>query len=126
MTSKRNNAPKSVSRALAIPGIGSLRRRSISMELAISLVLLVFIVEGFLLFIIYNRHADYLYRQLHAKADEYAVNLSETLAVPIWDLDDEQIRRIGEGLARNDLVTTLRISDTDGTVLYEFSRNTRA
>jgi hypothetical protein len=88
-----------------IRGLGSLRRRSISTELSISLVLLVVLVEGFLLALIYHRQADYLYRQLQAKADEYAVNLSETLVVPIWDFDDQQIRRIGEGLARNDLVS---------------------
>jgi two-component system, cell cycle sensor histidine kinase and response regulator CckA len=90
-----------------IGGHGPLKRRSISMELAISLVLLVIIVEGVLLVLIYNRQAKYLYNQLESKADEYAVNLAETLAVPIWDLDEEQIRRIGEGFARNDLVSTI-------------------
>jgi len=105
-------------------GIRSLRRRSISTELAISLVLLVFLVEGVLLFFIYQRQADYLYRQLQAKADEYTSGLSEILAVPIWDYDEEQIRRIGEGFTRNDLVTTLTISDAEGTIHYEFDRKT--
>lgn len=107
-----------------VRGFRSLRRRSISIELAISLVLLVTMVEGVLLTLIYHRQADYLYRQLQLKADEYAVNLSETLAVPIWDLDDEQIRRIGDGFVRNDIVTTIRIRDIDGNVYYEFSRDT--
>ena len=124
LTPKRNNSPKTVSRSPKIRGIESLRRRSISTELAISLVLLVFLVEGVLLILIYNRQADELYRQLQVKADEYVLNLSETLVVPIWDLDDEQIRRIGEGFARNELVTTIRILDIDETILYEFSRNT--
>jgi signal transduction histidine kinase/ActR/RegA family two-component response regulator len=87
-------------------------------------VILVILVEGILLVLIYNRQADELYHQLQAKADEYAVNLSETLAVPIWDYDDEQIRRIGEGFARNDLITSILIHDADGTVIYEFSRGT--
>ncbi|MCB2145931.1 MAG: response regulator [Deltaproteobacteria bacterium] len=124
MISTKNNSPRSVSQGTPIRGIGSLRRRSISTELAVSLVLLVFLVEGILLVLIYNRQADELYRQLQAKADEYAVNLSETLAVPIWDYDDEQIRRIGEGFARNDLVASILIRDAGGTVIFEFSRNT--
>ena len=100
-----------------------MRPRSISTELAISLVLLVFLVEGVLLFFIYRRQADYLHRQLQAKADEYASSLSEILSVPIWDYDDEQIRRIGEGYTRNDLFATLIIRDTEGTIHYEFRRN---
>ncbi len=107
-----------------VHGFRSPRRRSISIELAISLVLLVFLVEGVLLTMIYHRQADYLYRQLQLKADEYAVNLSETLAVPIWDLDDEQIRRIGDGFVRNDIVTAILIRDIDGNVYYEYSRDT--
>ncbi|BBO72385.1 hypothetical protein DSCA_63150 [Desulfosarcina alkanivorans] len=100
-----------------------MRRRSISMELSISLVLLVFIVEGVLLLLIYHRQAADLFHQLQAKADEYAINLSETLAVPIWDFDDEQIRRIGEGFARNDRVTAILIRGVDGTVHFEFRRD---
>jgi two-component system, cell cycle sensor histidine kinase and response regulator CckA len=124
LSSRNNHAPKPTSRNADRRSTGSPRRRSISTELAISLVLLVFLVEGVLLFLIYNRQADYLYQQLLLKADEYAVNLSETLAVPIWDLDDEQVRRTGDGFARSDIVTTLLIRDTDGNVYYEFSRDT--
>ena len=104
-------------------GIGLLRRRHLSTELAIGLVMLVALVVGVLLILLYNRVSDDWYRQLQTKADEYAVNLSETLAVPIWDFDDEQIRRIGEGFARNDLVTTVLIRDADDSLLYEFNRD---
>ena len=124
MDPDRKSLAKPSSPGPKVRGYGSLRRRSISIELAISLVLLVFLVEGVLLILIYHRQADYLYRQLQLKADEYAVNLSETLAVPIWDLDDEQIRRIGDGFVRNDIVTTILIRDIDGNVYYEFSRDT--
>lgn len=98
------------------------RGRSISTELSVSLVLLVLLVEGVLLLLIYNRQADELYRRLEEKADEYAVNLSETLAVPIWDLDDEQIRRIGDGFARNQMVGSVTIRGAQGTVFYRFNR----
>ena len=112
-----------MSHAQDIRGRGSLRRRFLSTELAVSLVLLVMLVEGVLLFLIYRREAAYQYRQLQATANEYVVNLADTLAVPLWDYDDEQVRRIGEGFARNELVATLVIRDADGSVLYRFHRD---
>jgi two-component system cell cycle sensor histidine kinase/response regulator CckA len=106
-----------------IRGLGSLRRRFLSTELAISLVLLVMLVEGALLLLIYRREAAYQYRQLQAAANQHVVNLADTLAVPLWDYDDEQVRRIGEGFARNELVTALVIRDADGNVLYGYHRD---
>ncbi len=99
-----------------------MKYRSISTELAISLVFLVFLVQGILLFLMYTRQADYLYHQLLSKADEYAINLSEALSAPIWDYDDGQIRQIAQGFSRNDLFTNLLVSDKKGTVLYGFHR----
>ena len=96
------------------------RYRSLSAELSISLVLLVFLVEGVLLFFIYQRQAGFYYGQLQAMADEYATSLSETLAVPLWDYDDEQVRRIGESFARNNLVAAVVVKDTGNSALYEF------
>ncbi|MGB3224664.1 MAG: ATP-binding protein [Desulforhopalus sp.] len=99
-----------------------MKYRSISTELTISLVFSVFLVQGVLLFLMYNRQADYLYHQLLSKADEYAINLAETLSVPIWDYDDGQIRQIAQGFARNELFTTLVVRDNKDKVLYEFQR----
>jgi len=105
-------------------GLFKFKRRSLSTELAISLVTVVILVVGAILFLLYNRQSDLWYRQLQTKADEYAVNLSETLAVPMWDFDDEQIQRIGEGYTRNNIVTTLIIQDGDGTILYHYQLDT--
>jgi two-component system, cell cycle sensor histidine kinase and response regulator CckA len=104
-------------------GLGSLRRRYLSTELAVSLVLLVLLVEGLLLFLLYSREAAYQYRQLQATANEYVKNLSDTLAVPIWDFDDEQVHRIGESFARNELVSVIVIRDVEGNVIYEHHRD---
>ena len=101
-----------------------MRYRSISTELTISLVFLVFLVQGTLLFLMYNRQADYLYQQLLSKANEYAAHLSETLSVPIWDYDDGQIRQIAQGFARNDLFTNLLVTDQKGKILYGFHGDT--
>jgi len=100
-----------------------MRYRSIATEIAICLVLLVFFVEGLLLLFIYDRQTGYLHRQLQAKADEYVVSLSEILSSPLWEYDNEQIRRIGDGYARNKLFTSISIHDISGASLYQFKRN---
>jgi two-component system, cell cycle sensor histidine kinase and response regulator CckA len=103
--------------------MGPLRSRSISRELAVSLVLLVLFFEGVMLLSLYNRQADYLYQEIQKKADEYMLSLSETLAVPVWDYDTKQIRRIGEGFARNDLIDAIHILSAEGGVLFQFDRS---
>jgi two-component system, cell cycle sensor histidine kinase and response regulator CckA len=110
-------------RTVDLPRPGLLRRRHLATELAFSLVTLVVIVVGILLVLLYNRQSNYWYGELQAKADEYIVNLSETLEVPMWDFDDEQIRRIGEGYARNDLITAIVIRGLDDALLYQFNRD---
>ncbi len=100
-------------------GLGKLGRRSISKELTISLMLLVLIFEGVLLAVIYHIHHQYRVRELETLADSYASNLAEVLAVPIWDYDDEQIAKIGEGYFRNQAVHEIRIADADRNVLFE-------
>jgi len=88
--------------------------------LAISLVILVFLFEGLFSFFLFKRQARHLFQNLESKADEYAVNLSEILSVPLWDFDDEQIRIIGEGYARNKLVAAFHVQAADGEYLFRF------
>jgi PAS domain S-box-containing protein len=70
-------------------------RRSLSKELAVSLILLLILFEGFLLAYVYSRQSRFLLQALDKKADDYAEKLSEVLVVPLWDYDDEQIGKIG-------------------------------
>ncbi len=92
--------------------------RSISSELTVSLVLILLVFEGVLLGALYERQSNTLLQALETKADEYAGNLSAVLAVPIWDYDDEQIDRIGQGFADRDIVDEIRIADAEGTLLF--------
>ncbi len=94
-------------------------RRSISKDLTISLMLLVLLFEGVLLAVIYHVHRQSHARDLETLADNYASNLAEVLAVPIWDYDDEQIVRIGEGYFRNQAVHEIRIVDADRNLLFD-------
>ncbi len=103
-------------------GLGALvkfGRRSISKELAISLVLLVVLFEGVLLAVVYSIQQRSHARELQTLADSYTENLAQVLAVPLWDYDDEQIAKIGSGYFRNQVVDQVRITDAEGQVLFE-------
>jgi two-component system cell cycle sensor histidine kinase/response regulator CckA len=94
------------------------RTRSISKELAISLILLLVLFEGVLLIYVYNRQSLVLLHEIEKKADDYAVNLREVLVVPIWDFDDEQIGKIGSSFAAYDVVAEIHIMDSQGKTLF--------
>jgi PAS domain S-box-containing protein len=96
----------------------TLGRRSISKELAISLVLLVVLFEGVLLAVVYSIQQRSYARELQIRANNYSENLAQVLAVPLWDYDDEQIARIGSGYFRNQVVDEIRITDAEGQVLF--------
>ncbi len=102
---------------------GPFRSRSISRDLAVSLVILLLLFEGVGLLALYNHQASYIHQQIQTKADEYLLSLSETLAVPVWDYDGKQIRKIGEGFARNDTIDAIEILSADGEVMFRFDRS---
>jgi signal transduction histidine kinase/CheY-like chemotaxis protein len=103
---------------------GKLKRRSISIELTISLVLLVLLFEGILLGVVYHIQYRSYEQELQALADSYTENLAQVLAVPLWDYDDEQIAKIGIGYIHNQLVDEVRIVDADGNILFQENKGT--
>ena len=94
------------------------KKRSISRELAISLFLLVAVLQGGLLFLIYFQQSNYLMRELETSADTYVDNLVEILGVPIWNFNEEQIEKIGRGYEKNETIHELKITDPEGNVLF--------
>lgn len=72
-------------------------KRSISRELTISLFLLVAVLQGGLLFLVYDQQSKYLIGELENRADTYVDNLKEILGVPIWNFNEDQIEKIGMG-----------------------------
>ncbi len=93
-------------------------RRSLSNELAISLILLLILVEGVLLAYVYSRQSRFLLQELEKKADDYAEKFGEVLVVPLWDFDDEQIRKIGLSFLQSDVIEKVHIKDARGKTLF--------
>ena len=96
--------------------------RSLSRELAISLILLLVLFQGLLLAYVYSRQSRFLMQELEKKADDLAANLSAILIVPLWDFDDEQIGKIGMSFLKNDVVNEVHIKNSTGTTLFRARR----
>jgi signal transduction histidine kinase len=93
-------------------------RRSLSKELAVSLILVLILFQGVLLAFAYSRQSRFLMQELEKKADDYAEKLSEVLVVPLWDYDDEQIGKIGISFLQSDVIDGIHIKDARGKSLF--------
>jgi signal transduction histidine kinase/CheY-like chemotaxis protein len=101
------------------PKIGQLfGRRSLSKELAVSLILVLILFQGVLLAYAYSRQSRFLMQELEKNADDYAEKLSEVLVVPLWDYDDEQIGKVGLSFLQSDVIDGIHIKDARGKTLF--------
>ncbi|MGE4292989.1 MAG: PAS domain-containing protein [Desulfovibrio sp.] len=101
-------------------------KRSLSANLTIGLVAAVVILVATLLGVQHWNLATRAASELELKADSYADELAEILAIPMWTLDTTNVRHVGQVYERNDLFSRLRITDSRGEVLYEYEAEDRS
>lgn len=89
-------------------------QRSLSVDLTIGMLVILLLIEGAFLYVVYQRQSGVMLAQVESRAEDYAAKLGEVLAVPIWDFDDEQIEKVGQGFLQNDMVHQLRITNNQG------------
>ena len=97
----------------------SKKGRSISRDLTIFLVLVVVVTFALVISVrslVVSRKAK---AQLEEKVDEYMSYLIDSLELPIWNLDEESVRKIGKSYIDNELVAVIRITRPDGNVIFE-------
>ncbi|MGE4297991.1 MAG: ATP-binding protein [Desulfovibrionaceae bacterium] len=58
------------------------------------------------------------------KAEETAQRIADILSVPMWNVDERSIRALGDVYIQNEHLAYLRITETDGLVMYDFNRGT--
>lgn len=97
------------------------RMRSISRNLAFSLVLAITLISAFIIAINYLENARRARRRLEEKADEYIELFAGTVLTPLWDLDMEHVESIALSYISNDLIVKLTIYDSTGDILLEKS-----
>ncbi len=64
--------------------------------------------------------------QLEEKADEYIESLATVLELPLWNLDERSIDRIGKAYAHNDLFDDITITDNMNNTYFTFHRDSRS
>lgn len=94
--------------------------RSIARRLTVSLMITVGIVSCLTVGPIYYQEAQKNNKELHQKADDIIAYQIGVLAKPLWDLDRQAIRIVGETIAQNELVARLTIKDYFGRVAYSY------
>lgn len=100
-------------------------KRSLSRNLTISLVAAVVILVAALFGIQHWNLARRANAELEIKADNYADELAEILAIPMWTLDTANVRHVGQVYERNELFSRLRIADSRGETLYLYEAEDR-
>ncbi len=98
------------------------RPRSLAKTLSFSLMAAIIIISGAAIWVVYyfnlSRRAD---RLMNEKADEYIVFMTDTLAVPMWDISRENVRDIGRSMSRNDYLARIIITDAYGGTWFSYT-----
>ena len=58
-------------------------------------------------------------RQFVKKSNEYLAFLNESLEIPLWSYDTETIKKLGQMMMSNDIVSSLKIHDSAGIINFD-------
>lgn len=86
-------------------------RRSISKDLTIGLILVILIVSSFALVLAYYTSKKKAEAELHVKAEEYTDFIKNTLVLPMWNYNFEEVEAICRTYMQNDFIAGIQISD---------------
>lgn len=86
-------------------------RRSISKDLTIGLILVILIVSSFALVLAYYTSKKKVEAELHAKAEEYTDFIKNTLVIPMWNYNFEEVEAICRTYMQNDFIAGIQVRD---------------
>jgi len=101
-----------------------IRRRTIARDLTLGLVFTIAASYSVLGAINYFYSIDRDTESLNAKAHELMTNLAEVLVTPVWNLDNDELRKILTIYRQSDIVISIRLVDESKALLADIE-NTR-
>jgi signal transduction histidine kinase len=107
---------------MSVPASPVDRTRSVARNLTLALILTVALVSVVTVSLAYLNAARKARAQLEAKADEFVKFLAETEEMPLWNLDEIAIQKVGEVYAQNPLVSALIITDGSRKVCFHLAK----
>ena len=93
--------------------------KSISMDLTLSLVLLVVVSVFFIVAIVFHLRSNEMLVDLRTRADEAIADVVQVLSVPMWNMDVSSVSLAGKVFAGSEFVSSLSIQDVQGYVVFE-------
>lgn len=96
--------------------------QSISRDLTLCLLVVVFVVTSLAIGAGYWRAVHRARLDLESKADEYLVAMRDILETPMWNYDETSIKEIGLTFSQDERMVGLRILDEEGDELFDFAR----
>ncbi|MGD9364394.1 MAG: response regulator [Desulfobacteraceae bacterium] len=99
-----------------------IRHRSISKRLTVILIIAIGMLSMAVIAVTHGYRVHAARGELEAKADELFAYLNGILEKSLWDIDENNIRLIGETISQNELVATLIVKDSFGQTIYEMMR----
>ena len=107
----------------SLPAEGS--RRTLYRDLVFGIILVVAVVLLVIGLMAYGYMSHKARLQSSTTLKEFSDYLNDSLELPIWNFDDEGIRKICNSFFENVLVERLKVTNRDGTVLFEKARRHR-
>jgi PAS domain S-box-containing protein len=95
------------------------KHHSISKRLSLGLVITLLVVASLSLVVNYIVSSRKARTELEIKSNEYSVALTDALRLPIWEINQETIKAIGESYSQNEFVAQLLIEGQDGLVFFK-------
>ena len=105
---------------------GPLKQRSLAVTLTLLLTLTVTVVALSVAGILYVAMSKSEYRQLEEKAEDFIASIDDVLEIPLWNMDRENIKKIGQAYANDEVFEYLDIQDNLKTTFFNYSRNRSA
>jgi PAS domain S-box-containing protein len=101
---------------------GSRSQRSLSRDLIVNILLMVSGVFVIIFSLTYGFMSHKAKVQRAATLTEFSDYLHHSLELPIWNIDEEGIKKICNSFFENALVEKLKVTDHQGTVLFDKQR----
>lgn len=95
------------------------KHHSISKRLSLGLVITLLVVASLSLVVNYIVSSRKARTELEIKSNEYSVALTDALRLPIWEINQETIKAIGESYSQNEFVAQLLIEGQNSLVLFK-------
>ncbi len=95
------------------------KKRTISRDLTISLVIVVLLASSLFIFLSYLFSVGRGNALLEQKAQEYSVYIRDSLELSLWNYDTESIIKVGKSYIRNEVISSVLITDVAGQVIFE-------